>query len=216
MMTSTATSASATSSGSFARRRQTIYVLTIVLLFTARYPQSLFVLVVGIDRWSLRVAAYAGLMTDAYPPFRLDQGGTDPGSVPAGPAPAAPPVIPVSKPVTREVTDYIDFTGRTEAQNSVNVVPRVTGYLVSAPFKEGAEVKSGDLLFEIDPRPYQAQYDQAEGQVLLAEARVKEATADNLRAKALAKTPGAISQQDLDRYQAAEEEAIAAVQAAMT
>src|SRR6201999_1134283 len=48
----------------------------------------------------------------------------------------------------------------------------------------------------------------------LAEARVKEATADNLRAKALAKTPGAISQQDLDRYQAAEEESIAAVQAA--
>src|SRR6185312_11093224 len=116
--------------------------------------------------------------------------------------------------VTREVTDYIDFTGRTEAQDSVNVVPRVTGYLMSAPFREGAEVKQGDLLFEIDPRPYQAQYDQAEGQVLLAEARVKEATADNLRAKALAKTPGAISQQDLDRYQAAEEESIAAVQAA--
>jgi multidrug efflux system membrane fusion protein len=129
-------------------------------------------------------------------------------------APSAPPAIPVSNPITREVTDYIDFTGRTEAQDSVNIVPRVTGYLVSAPFKEGAEVKSGDLLFEIDPRPYQAQYDQAEGQVLLAEARVKEATADNLRAKALAKTPGAISQQDLDRYQAAEEESIAAVQAA--
>ena len=38
-----------------------------------------------MDRWSLRVAAYAGLMTDTYPPFRLDQGGTDPGSVPALP-----------------------------------------------------------------------------------------------------------------------------------
>src|SRR6185369_16902647 len=79
---------------------------------------------------------------------------------------------------------------------------------------EGAEVKAGDVLFEIDPRPYQAQYDQAVGQVLLNEARVKEAVADNLRAKELAKTPGAISQQDLDRYQAAEEEAYAAVQAA--
>ena len=129
-------------------------------------------------------------------------------------APSTPPAIPVSNPVTREITDYIDFTGRTEAKNSVNIVPRVTGYLVSAPFKEGAEVKAGELLFEIDPRPYQAQYDQAAGQVLLAEARVKEATADNLRAKELAKTPGAISQQDLDRYQAAEEESIAAVQAA--
>jgi multidrug efflux system membrane fusion protein len=129
-------------------------------------------------------------------------------------APAATPAIPISHPVTREVTDYIDFTGRTEAKDSVSIVPRVTGYLMSMPFKEGAEVKAGDVLFEIDPRPYQAQYDQAYGQVLLNEARVKEATADNLRARELAKTPGAISKQDLDRYQAAEEEAIAAVQAA--
>jgi multidrug efflux system membrane fusion protein len=129
-------------------------------------------------------------------------------------APAAPPAIPVSRPVTREITDYIDFTGRTEAKDSVNIVPRVTGYLVRMPFREGAEVKKDDVLFEIDPRPYQAQYDQAAGQVILNEARVREAVADNLRAKELAKTPGAISQQDLDRYQAAEEEAVAAVQAA--
>jgi RND family efflux transporter MFP subunit len=129
-------------------------------------------------------------------------------------AAAAPPAIPVSQPVTREVTDYIDFTGRTEAKDSVNIVPRVTGYLVSMPFREGAEVNAGDVLFEIDPRPYQAQYDQAVGQVLLNEARVKEAVADNLRAKELSKTPGAISKQDLDRYQAAEEETVAAVQAA--
>ncbi len=69
-----------------------VLIAAVVLLFTARYPKSLYALVVGIDRWSLRVAAYAGLMTDAYPPFRLDQGGTDPGSVPAGPAVPAPPV----------------------------------------------------------------------------------------------------------------------------
>src|SRR5262249_41548433 len=106
------------------------------------------------------------------------------------------------------------FTGRVDAKEAVNVVPRVTGYLISAPFREGAEVKKGEVLFKIDPRPYQAQYDQAEGQVLLNEARVKEATADNARAHELAKTPGAISKQDVDRYQAAEEEAIASVQAA--
>lgn len=72
-----------------------VLIAAVVLLFTARYPKPLYALVVGIDRWSLRVAAYAALMTDAYPPFRLDQGGTDPGSfpaVPAGPIPAAPPV----------------------------------------------------------------------------------------------------------------------------
>ena len=63
----------------------------------------------------------------------------------------------------RVVTDYADFTGRTNAHQSVDIRPRVSGYLVQMPFKEGAEVKEGDLLFEVDPRPYQAQYDQAEG-----------------------------------------------------
>ena len=123
-------------------------------------------------------------------------------------APPAPPAIPISQPIERQVTDYVDFTGRIEAPEAVSVVPRVTGYLISTPFKEGAEVKKDDVLFEIDPRPYQAQFDQAHGQVLLNEARVKEAMADNARAKELAKTPGAISKQDLDRYQAAEEEAM--------
>ena len=129
-------------------------------------------------------------------------------------AEAQPPAIPISQPAEQQVTDFFDFTGRTDAKNSVNIVPRVTGYLISAPFREGADVKQGEMLFEIDPKPYQAQYDQAEGQVILNEARVKEAKADNARAKELAKTPGAISKQDLDRYQAAEEEAIASVQAA--
>ena len=60
-----------------------------------KYNGSVALSVLGMDRWSLRVTAYAGLMTDTYPPFRLDQGGTDPGSVPArsarSPAPSASP-----------------------------------------------------------------------------------------------------------------------------
>lgn len=64
-----------------------VVIAAIVLLFTARYPRALYDFVLGMDRWALRVAAYAALMTDQYPPFRLDQGGTDPGSVPAVPAP---------------------------------------------------------------------------------------------------------------------------------
>jgi Domain of unknown function (DUF4389) len=75
-----------------------VLIAGIVLLFTARYPKPLYDLVLGMDRWSLRVAAYAGLMTDRYPPFRLDQGGTDPGSQPAPRVPSSPSGTPVAGP----------------------------------------------------------------------------------------------------------------------
>lgn len=75
-----------------------VQVLTLIalvaLLFTARYPRSIFDFLIGLNRWAFRVAAYASLMTDQYPPFRLDMGGQDPGTVPgaaAVPEAAAPP-----------------------------------------------------------------------------------------------------------------------------
>jgi hypothetical protein len=58
-----------------------VILAAVALLFTGTYPRPMFDLVLGLNRWTLRVAAYAGLMTDRYPPFRLDQGGDDPGSL---------------------------------------------------------------------------------------------------------------------------------------
>jgi hypothetical protein len=75
-----------------------VLIAAVVLLFTTRYPKPLYDLVLGMDRWALRVGAYAGLMTDRYPPFRLDQGGTDPGSQPAQPIPPSPSGTPVAAP----------------------------------------------------------------------------------------------------------------------
>jgi multidrug efflux system membrane fusion protein len=124
------------------------------------------------------------------------------------------PGVPISHAVQREVTDYVDFSGRTDAVQAVDVRPRVTGYLMKMPFQEGADVKAGDLLFEIDPRPYQAQLDQAESQVKLNEASLRLARATYERDKVVAlSTPGAVSQQQLDEDRAAVEEAVARLKA---
>jgi multidrug efflux system membrane fusion protein len=141
--------------------------------------------------------------------------------------PTEAPAVPVSYPVQREVTDYVDFTGRTDAMESVDVRARVTGYLLAAPpdqekvkgtgryFKEGSDVKEGDTLFVIDPAPYKAQFDQAVSQVKLNEASLKLARTNYDMDKVISqRQPGAVSAQQLAADRAAVEEAVARVKAA--
>src|SRR4051812_24750150 len=74
-----------------------VLVAAIVLLFTGRYPNPLYDFILGLDRWALPAVAYTSLLTHRYPPFRLDQGGADPGSVPVeplGPPPVGMPAAP--------------------------------------------------------------------------------------------------------------------------
>jgi len=126
------------------------------------------------------------------------------------------PVFTVSQPIKREVTDYVEYTGRTAAVQAENIVARVTGFLLDMPFKEGAEIKKDDVLFKIDPRPYKAQFDQAEAQVGLYQSQLKLAKANYERDLDLSKrTKGAgVSKQQLDADVAQQEQAEAAVKAA--
>ena len=131
---------------------------------------------------------------------------------PAGPQ---APSIPVSKPVQRKVSDYVDYTGRIDAVESLDVRGRVTGYLTKLPFKEGSEVKQGDLLFEIDPRPYQAIYDAGKAQVSLQEANYKYYKAYYARSRKISDSgPGVISEQELELNRAQQEQAYANLEVA--
>ena len=97
-------------------------------------------------------------------------------------APVAAPIpVTVSYAVEREVTDYADFTARTAAVDSVEVRAHVWGYLDKVNFKEGAMVKKGEVLFELDPRPYEAILNQAKAKVAQDEAQLSYDEAEHKR-----------------------------------
>jgi len=127
----------------------------------------------------------------------------------APPAPA-PPTVLVSRPLAKRIVDWDDFVGRFEAVNSVDVRPRVSGYLQSIDFIDGQIVKKGQLLFVIDPRPYQAALDQAKGQRAHAEASLANAKVELDRAAKLL-AARAISDQEYQTRLAAERQAAADV-----
>lgn len=84
-----------------------------------------------------------------------------------------PPGVTVSPPIQQEVQEWDEFTGRIDAAESVEIRPRVSGYIDKIHFKSGQMVKKGDLLVTIDPRPFQALLDRAEAEVQRAKTKVE-------------------------------------------
>jgi RND family efflux transporter MFP subunit len=122
-------------------------------------------------------------------------------------APAVAPVpvaVTVSQPVEREVTDSAEFTARTAAVDSVEVRAHVWGYLQKVNFKEGDLVKAGDVLFEIDPRPYEALLNQAKAKVRQDEAQLEFDEAEYQR-QLTAYNRGVAAKSELDKATAAKD-----------
>jgi multidrug efflux system membrane fusion protein len=118
-------------------------------------------------------------------------------SRPAPPAPPVPPVVQVTKVITRDVPLYLDEIGNMSANNTVKVEAQVSGQIVTRHFQEGAQIKKGDLLYNIDPRTYQAALGQAQGQ--LAQMRSQQSLDEvNLKRSQDLFAKGAIDKQDLD------------------
>lgn len=128
------------------------------------------------------------------------------------PAPP-PPAVTVATPLEKEVTDWDDYVGRFEAIDNVQVLPRVSGQIVSVEFAPGVSVQKGQLLFKIDPRPLRAAFLQAQAAVLGSRAALTNARSELARAGELKKF-NAISQEEYETKMAAERTASANLAAA--
>jgi RND family efflux transporter MFP subunit len=129
--------------------------------------------------------------------------------------PAAPPpqAVTVAQVPEREITEWDEFTGRLEAVDQVEIRPRVSGYIKRVTFAEGKEVKKGEVLFEIDPRPYEADLARAEAELEGARSASSLAKSEMLRAGKLVDAQ-AISREEFDSRTSAEAQGGATVRAA--
>ena len=134
------------------------------------------------------------------------------GGQAAAPAPP-PPTVEVSTVVQRDTPIYSDWIATLDGYVNAEIQPRVSGYIIKQNYKEGAVVRKGEVLFEIDPRPLRAVLDQAKAQVAQAEAQLGKATVDVERDTPLA-AARAIAQSQLDTEVHAKLGAQAAVMAA--
>jgi RND family efflux transporter MFP subunit len=129
--------------------------------------------------------------------------------------PAAPPLqaVTVAPVPEREISEWDEFTGRLEAVDQVEIRPRVSGYIQRIAFTEGREVRKGEVLFEIDPRPYQAELARAQAELERAKSAAALAASDVARADKLVKAQ-AISREEYDSRTSAEAQGGASVKAA--
>src|SRR3984957_2859976 len=128
-------------------------------------------------------------------------------------AAAPPPQVTVAQVLSKPVTEFDEFTGRFEAIDRVEIRPRVSGYISSVNFTEGSEVRKGDVLFVIDPRPYQAVRDKAAAGLVQARSQLALARSERERATKLL-AQHALSQEEYDTRIAGNEQAEANVEAA--
>jgi multidrug efflux system membrane fusion protein len=128
-----------------------------------------------------------------------------------------PPQVAVAPVVERDVTEWDEFTGRLQAVDSVEVRPRVSGYVSAVRFAEGAMVRKGDLLFQIDPRPFQTEVDRLHAELTRTRATVERANSELARAERL-RQENAIANEERDRRASFAQESaaqVAAVEAAL-
>ncbi len=129
----------------------------------------------------------------------------------------APPAVSVATVLSRQIADFDEFIGRFEAVERVEIRPRVSGYIASVNFVQGREVAQGEVLFVIDPRPYEAALKQAQAQLAQARSQLTLATSEQDRANRLV-AAHAISREELESRDAALQQAnanVAGAQAAV-
>ncbi len=131
----------------------------------------------------------------------------------AAPAVPPPPEVSVATVAAQSVRQWDAFTGRVSAVETVELRPRVSGYVQRVAFEEGQEVRKGDLLFVIDPRPYKAALDQAQAQLERARAEARLAQTQHKRAQSLVEAK-AISREEFETRRSATAQQEAAVRAA--
>lgn len=128
----------------------------------------------------------------------------------AGPPQAAVPVVTVAAPVAQEITDYDEYTGRVQAVQSVEIRPRVGGFIDSIEFTDGQVVKAGQVLFRIDQRPFQIALQEAEASAVRAQAQLRIAELELERQVEMRKM-NATSQLELDQAQGKKDSSVGAV-----